>query len=63
MFIDLIKQQIERQEDISPDIALTGGASCPPKLFHDMKKFLNVKKVKVRLNLNHFCLIIQICSL
>lgn len=48
MFVDLINQQMERKENICPDIAFTGGASCSPQLFQDMKKYLNVKKVKVR---------------
>lgn len=47
MYVDLIKVQSKRQEEISPEIALSGGASCSPQLFQDMLNILKVKKVKV----------------
>ncbi|KAJ8968063.1 hypothetical protein NQ314_002502 [Rhamnusium bicolor] len=35
-----------RKENISPEIAVTGGAICSPQLFKDMLEVLNLKKVK-----------------
>ncbi|KAF7264300.1 hypothetical protein GWI33_000341, partial [Rhynchophorus ferrugineus] len=46
MYVDLIKQQKERNEDINPEIAVSGGASCSPHLFREMKNILKVHKVK-----------------
>lgn len=47
MFVDLVKVQRERIEDIHPEIALSGGAPCSPHLFNEMIDVLGVKKVKV----------------
>lgn len=55
MFVDLVKTQRQRQEDIHPEIALSGGASCSPQLFKDILKILGVKKVKVYIHLNFLC--------
>ncbi|RZC39358.1 acyl-CoA synthetase family member 2, mitochondrial, partial [Asbolus verrucosus] len=41
MYVDLVQKQEERQENISPEIAVAGGALCAPQLF---KKMLNVLK-------------------
>ncbi|XP_076250870.1 medium-chain acyl-CoA ligase ACSF2, mitochondrial-like isoform X2 [Rhynchophorus ferrugineus] len=46
MYIDLITRQKERNEDISLEIAVSGGSSCSPHLFHEMKNILGVRKVK-----------------
>lgn len=47
MYVDLIHRQQERNEDISPEIAVSGGAICPQHLFEQMLTVLHVKKVKV----------------
>lgn len=47
MFVDLINLQIKRQENISPEIAVCGGATTSPHLFKQMIEILKVKKVKV----------------
>lgn len=47
MFVDLINKQKERQENISPEIAVSGGALCAPQLFKNMLDVLKVRKVKV----------------
>ncbi|XP_030755419.1 medium-chain acyl-CoA ligase ACSF2, mitochondrial-like isoform X2 [Sitophilus oryzae] len=46
MYVDLINRQKVRKEDISPEIAVCGGASCSPHLFRQMSELLKVKKVK-----------------
>lgn len=47
MFIDLVSLQKQKQLDINPDMAVTGGAPCSPQLFQEIKEVLNVKIVKV----------------
>jgi acyl-CoA synthetase (AMP-forming)/AMP-acid ligase II len=47
MYVDLVHKQEERKENISPEIAVSGGALCAPYLFKKMLNVLNVKKVKV----------------
>lgn len=47
MYVDLVHKQEERKENISPEIAVSGGALCAPHLFKKMLNVLNVKKVKV----------------
>ncbi|XP_018334738.1 acyl-CoA synthetase family member 2, mitochondrial [Agrilus planipennis] len=44
MYIDLVRAQEERQENISLDLAITGGAPCSPRLFEEMRNVLNVQK-------------------
>lgn len=46
MYVDLIDQQRQRNEKLSLEIALSGGAPCPPKIFEDLFDVLKVKKVK-----------------
>ncbi|CAD7079649.1 unnamed protein product [Hermetia illucens] len=47
MYVDLIKKVIDSNAILTtPEIAVTGGASCSPKLFQNIKHHLNVKKVK-----------------
>lgn len=46
MYVDLVNVQKNRNENINPEIALTGGATCSPHLFKEMKEMLNLKKVK-----------------
>ncbi|CAH1996623.1 unnamed protein product [Acanthoscelides obtectus] len=46
MYVDLIREQSTRNEDISPDFALTGGAIASPQLVKDMQSVLNVKTVQ-----------------
>lgn len=46
MYVDLVNQQRNRKEDISPEIAVCGGALCSPHLFRQMKDILGVNKVK-----------------
>lgn len=48
MHVDVIKVQRERNFDVSSlEYAVSGGAPCPPILFKDMLKVLNVQTVKV----------------
>lgn len=47
MYVDLVDKQKARNEDINPEIAISGGAICSPHLFKQMKDVLNLKKVKV----------------
>lgn len=47
MYVDLVTKQRELQRDVSSvEIATTGGATCTPELFRNIKNGLNVKKVK-----------------
>ncbi|XP_050307171.1 medium-chain acyl-CoA ligase ACSF2, mitochondrial-like [Anthonomus grandis grandis] len=46
MYVDLINRQKIRNENIFPEIAVSGGAYCSIQLFKDMKEYLGVKKVK-----------------
>uniref|UniRef100_A0A1Y1L8H9 Medium-chain acyl-CoA ligase ACSF2, mitochondrial n=2 Tax=Photinus pyralis TaxID=7054 RepID=A0A1Y1L8H9_PHOPY len=46
MYVDLVNVQSQYNENISPEIAVSGGALCSPELFKKMKKHLNVNKVK-----------------
>ncbi|XP_060529031.1 medium-chain acyl-CoA ligase ACSF2, mitochondrial-like [Cylas formicarius] len=46
MYVDLVDRQKKRRENISPDIAVSGGACCSPHLFREMKSVLNLQKVK-----------------
>ncbi|XP_044732969.1 medium-chain acyl-CoA ligase ACSF2, mitochondrial-like [Chrysoperla carnea] len=47
MFVDVIKLQKEHNFDLSSlKYTITGGAPCPPVLFQDKLKTLQVKKVK-----------------
>ncbi|KAK5645289.1 hypothetical protein RI129_006589 [Pyrocoelia pectoralis] len=46
MYVDLVNVQRKKNEDIYPEIALSGGAPCSPVLFENMRKHLNVQKVK-----------------
>ncbi|XP_044732041.1 medium-chain acyl-CoA ligase ACSF2, mitochondrial-like [Chrysoperla carnea] len=47
MHVDVIKVQRERNFDVSSlEYAVSGGAPCPPILFKDMLKVLNVQTVK-----------------
>ncbi|CAH0564378.1 unnamed protein product [Brassicogethes aeneus] len=46
MYVDLVNRQMERNEDINPEIAVSGGAICSPHLFKRMKKYLKLNKVK-----------------
>lgn len=52
MFIDLVKVQEQRKEDISPEIAVCGGAPNTPHLFQQILDVLKIKKVKVHLSIN-----------
>lgn len=47
MYVDLIERQKNRKEEINPEIAVTGAASCSPKLFNEIRAILKVQKVKV----------------
>ncbi|KAH1013300.1 hypothetical protein HUJ04_002308 [Dendroctonus ponderosae] len=46
MYVDLVDRQKARNEDIDPEIAISGGAICSPHLFKQMKDVLKLKKVK-----------------
>ncbi|XP_044268322.1 medium-chain acyl-CoA ligase ACSF2, mitochondrial isoform X2 [Tribolium madens] len=46
MYVDLVHKQEIRKENISPEIAVAGGALCAPHLFKKMLSVLNLKKVK-----------------
>uniref|UniRef100_A0A6P7G296 Medium-chain acyl-CoA ligase ACSF2, mitochondrial n=1 Tax=Diabrotica virgifera virgifera TaxID=50390 RepID=A0A6P7G296_DIAVI len=46
MYVDLVSQQRKRNENMKAEIALCGGALCPPALFKDMLDILKVKAVK-----------------
>ncbi|CAG9771986.1 unnamed protein product [Ceutorhynchus assimilis] len=46
MYVDIVNRQKIRQENINPEIAVSGGACCSPHLFREMKEILKLKKVK-----------------
>uniref|UniRef100_A0A182V437 Medium-chain acyl-CoA ligase ACSF2, mitochondrial n=1 Tax=Anopheles merus TaxID=30066 RepID=A0A182V437_ANOME len=47
MYVDLVRRIVESGAKLdSPEIAVTGGATCSPKLFADIKHTLGVRKVK-----------------
>ncbi|XP_059607714.1 medium-chain acyl-CoA ligase ACSF2, mitochondrial-like [Phlebotomus argentipes] len=46
MHVDLVRKQKELQLDLEAEIAVSGGALCPPQLLRDMKSELGLKKVK-----------------
>ncbi|CAG9834744.1 unnamed protein product, partial [Diabrotica balteata] len=46
MYVDLVSQQRKRNENLKAELALSGGALCPPTLFKDMLDILKVKTVK-----------------
>ncbi|CAD7079650.1 unnamed protein product [Hermetia illucens] len=47
MYVDLIKKVIDSNAILTtPEIAVTGGASCSPKLLENIKHYLKMKKVK-----------------
>ncbi|KAL1490232.1 hypothetical protein ABEB36_012961 [Hypothenemus hampei] len=46
MYVDLIKAQREKREDLNVNIAVCGGAPCSPQLFKQMMQYLGVQKVK-----------------
>nr|CAI5870061.1 unnamed protein product [Callosobruchus analis] len=46
MYVDLIREQSTRNENINPDFALTGGAVASPQLVKDMQTVLKVKTVQ-----------------
>ncbi|ERL86954.1 hypothetical protein D910_04357 [Dendroctonus ponderosae] len=46
MYVDLINRQQLRKLDIHPEIAISGGAPSSVHLFQEMKKHLNLRKVK-----------------
>ncbi|KAB0802824.1 hypothetical protein PPYR_05010 [Photinus pyralis] len=46
MYVDLVNVQLQHNEKIFPEIAVSGGAPCSPELFKKMKRHLNVKKMK-----------------
>uniref|UniRef100_A0A182QK02 Medium-chain acyl-CoA ligase ACSF2, mitochondrial n=1 Tax=Anopheles farauti TaxID=69004 RepID=A0A182QK02_9DIPT len=47
MYVDLVRRIVESGAKLeTPEIAVTGGATCSPKLFADIKHTLGVRKVK-----------------
>uniref|UniRef100_A0AAG5DGP3 Medium-chain acyl-CoA ligase ACSF2, mitochondrial n=1 Tax=Anopheles atroparvus TaxID=41427 RepID=A0AAG5DGP3_ANOAO len=47
MYVDLVRRIVESGVKLeTPEIAVTGGATCSPKLFADIKQTLGVHKVK-----------------
>uniref|UniRef100_A0A1B0C9D0 Medium-chain acyl-CoA ligase ACSF2, mitochondrial n=1 Tax=Lutzomyia longipalpis TaxID=7200 RepID=A0A1B0C9D0_LUTLO len=46
MHVDLVKKQRELKLNLEAEIAVSGGALCPPQLLRDMKSELGLKKVK-----------------
>nr|CAH7713045.1 unnamed protein product [Callosobruchus chinensis] len=46
MYVDLLREQSTRNENISPDFALTGGAVASPQLVKDIQSILKVKTVQ-----------------
>ncbi|XP_053677087.1 medium-chain acyl-CoA ligase ACSF2, mitochondrial [Anopheles nili] len=47
MYVDLVRRVVESGAHLeTPEIAVTGGATCSPKLFSDIKHGLGVRKVK-----------------
>ncbi|KFB41496.1 AGAP008557-PA-like protein [Anopheles sinensis] len=47
MYVDLVRRIVESGAKLeTPEIAATGGATCSPKLFADIKHSLGVRKVK-----------------
>lgn len=52
MYVDLIAKQKQLNLPITTtEIAVTGGAPCPPQLFRNIKKTFNLNSVKVMLKL------------
>uniref|UniRef100_A0A1B0CX00 Medium-chain acyl-CoA ligase ACSF2, mitochondrial n=1 Tax=Lutzomyia longipalpis TaxID=7200 RepID=A0A1B0CX00_LUTLO len=51
MYVDLVNKQREMKLKLKAEIAVTGGALCPPQLLIDMKNELGLKKVKLPLKL------------
>lgn len=49
MHIDLVDVQTKRNENISLEMAVSGGALCSPHLFERMLNVLKVKQVKVNI--------------
>ncbi|XP_066247827.1 medium-chain acyl-CoA ligase ACSF2, mitochondrial-like [Euwallacea similis] len=63
MYVDVINRQKMRNENINPEIAVSGGAPCSPHLFHQMKRVLKLKKVKSIYGLSETtCVIFQSMS-
>lgn len=48
MYVDLVRVQTERKEELAAHTAVTGGAACSPELFRKIKAVLGVDQVKVR---------------
>ncbi|KAK5645290.1 hypothetical protein RI129_006590 [Pyrocoelia pectoralis] len=46
MYVDLLNVQMQYNEKIDPEIAVSGGSPCSPELFKKMREHLKVKKVK-----------------
>uniref|UniRef100_A0A182NT90 Medium-chain acyl-CoA ligase ACSF2, mitochondrial n=1 Tax=Anopheles dirus TaxID=7168 RepID=A0A182NT90_9DIPT len=47
MYVDLVRRIVESGAKLeTPEIAVTGGATCSPKLFADIKHTLGLRKVK-----------------
>uniref|UniRef100_A0A1B0C9C7 Medium-chain acyl-CoA ligase ACSF2, mitochondrial n=1 Tax=Lutzomyia longipalpis TaxID=7200 RepID=A0A1B0C9C7_LUTLO len=46
MHVDLVRIQREQRLDLDVDLALTGGALCPPQLMKYLKEDLGIKEVK-----------------
>lgn len=52
MFVDLLKAQKEVKADVSSlEFATTGGATCTPKLYEDIKSDLGLRAVTVSLKI------------
>lgn len=47
MHLDLITEQRKRNEDISPEIAVSGGSPISPHQFNTMLDVLKLRAVKV----------------
>lgn len=46
MHVDLVNKQRQMKLNLKAEIAISGGALCPPQLLRDMKNELGLKKVK-----------------
>ncbi|KAL1491109.1 hypothetical protein ABEB36_011753 [Hypothenemus hampei] len=46
MYVDLIKAQRDKREEVNTEIAVIGGAPCSPHLLKQMTQHLGVQKVK-----------------
>lgn len=50
MYVDLVAAQRQQKSDVtSLELAVTGGSTCPPKLYQDTKSVLGLRAVTVNI--------------